>query len=111
MIKIIIMSEDEITKKTIRDIEARRVQKEDLIIYFHSLKDFRRMLVQERVRVLGTVKNPNPQLLSTIARLLKRNFKSITVDAKLLSQLRLLTPEEMRKFSRKAHFAQAKRAG
>lgn len=96
MMKIIIMPYEEIAKQTIRDVEAGKEQKEELIIYFHSLKDFRSYLVRHRARLLNGTKKPKPELLRAISRLLKKNFKSTVVDAGLLEELGLLSYKEIK---------------
>ncbi len=94
MVKIIIMSDEDIFKKTISDIENRRVQTEDYIIYLNSMEDFRRVFTKERIRLLSVVRETRPDSLYQLAQLLGRDFKSVQTDARLLQRFRLLHLDE-----------------
>lgn len=94
MAKIIIKDFETVRKETIYAVEHSIPQKEDYIIYFNSIEDFRKVLTAQRMRLLSSVKNQKPSSLYALSKLLKRDFKSISVDAKLLAEIGLLTLEE-----------------
>ena len=90
MVKIVIKSWSEIVKETIHDVEARIPQKEDKIIYIESLDDARKLFTPERIKFLSTVRKENPDSLYALAKLLKKDFKTISTDARMLSNAGLL---------------------
>lgn len=87
------MNEEALRKKTIRDIQLKRMQKEDLIIYFNSLSDFRKVFTTERMRLLSVVRKSRPNSLYALAKLLNKDFKNVQTDAKLLESFGLLSLE------------------
>ncbi len=89
--KFIIMSDEEIQKQTIHDVEHGIVQKEDYLFYFESIDSFRSIFTNERIRVLSTTKREKPESIYALAKLLGRDFKSVLKDVKLLEGFRLLT--------------------
>lgn len=93
MVKIVIKSWSEIVKETIRDVEARIPQKEDKIIYIESLDDARKLFTPERIKFLSTVKKESPDSLYALAKLLRKDFKTISTDARMLSDAGLLKLE------------------
>jgi len=90
MVKIVIKSWSEIVKETIRDVEARIPQKEDKIIYIESLDDARKLFTPERIKFLSTVREESPDSLYALAKLLKKDFKTISTDARMLSNAGIL---------------------
>ncbi len=93
MVKIMIMNEDVLRKKTITDIKKDREQKVDRIIYFNSLSDFRKVFTIERIRLLSAVKENKPNSLYALAKILNKDFKNVQSDAKLLESFGLLSLE------------------
>lgn len=93
--KIIIgKSWDEIYKETVHDIEHRISQKEDLIIYLDKIEDARFLLTPERLKLLGIVKRQKPSSLYALAKLLKKDIKTIATDTTLLNKAGLLRLEK-----------------
>jgi len=90
MVKIVIKRWRDIYKETIRDVERRIPQKEDKIIYIESLDDARRLFTPERIRFLATVRKESPDSLYALAKLLKKDFKTIATDARMLSNAGIL---------------------
>ena len=93
MVKIMIMNEEALHKKTIRDIHLHKVQKEDKIIYFNSLNDFRKVFTTERIRLLSVVRESRPNSLYALAKILSKDLKNVRYDAKLLESFGLLSLE------------------
>ena len=93
-IKIAIASHEEIRKQTIYDVEHRIPQKEDLIVYFESIEDFRAFLTPERMRLLRTARVEKPESVYELAKLLERDFKSVLADARHLENIGLLSMEK-----------------
>ncbi|OIO21191.1 hypothetical protein COV61_00310 [Candidatus Micrarchaeota archaeon CG11_big_fil_rev_8_21_14_0_20_47_5] len=94
MVKIVIMDDESILKETIDAVEKRKVQKEDWIIYFDSIDDFRKVLTKERMNVLRTARAQKPSSIYELAKMLGRNFKSVMFDARLLEDFGLLSLEK-----------------
>ena len=96
MVKIIIMDEEEVYRQTIRDVEQRRYQKEDHIIYFSSLEEMRKVLTTERVRMLRTIREKKPSSLYALAKVLGTDFKNVQVNARFLEACHLISLQKVR---------------
>ena len=94
MVKIIIMPHDEMMRQMVADIEARRIQKEDKIIYIESIESARKLITPERLRMLGVIKRGKPASLYMLSKLLGKDFKTVFSDAKMLQQFGLLSFQE-----------------
>ncbi|MEK6855137.1 MAG: hypothetical protein AABX73_02860 [Nanoarchaeota archaeon] len=53
---------------------------------FESLSLLRKLLSNEKARVLNVIKTKNPRSIYELARILKRDFKSVREDIKLLEK-------------------------
>lgn len=53
---------------------------------FSSLEDLRKLLNNEKAKILNVIKNQNPGSLYALAKLLKRDFKSVKDDVSLLQK-------------------------
>ncbi len=53
---------------------------------FDSLSALRKLLSNEKARILFTIKNKQPSSLYNLAKILGRDFKSISEDVKLLER-------------------------
>lgn len=53
---------------------------------FSGITDLRKMLSNEKARILHVIKNKEPESIYTLARLLKRDFKSVRDDIRLLER-------------------------
>ncbi len=96
MVKIVIMDEKSVFEKTVRDVEEGNIQKEDKIVYFRSIDDFRKILTNERMRVMRTVKLEKPSSIYELAKILKRDFKSVIFDCRFLEGLGLMSLEKFK---------------
>src|SRR3989338_3337269 len=57
---------------------------------FEGLAALRQLLSNQRARMLHTIKSKHPKSLYELAKFLKRDFKSVAVDIKLLQRFGLL---------------------
>lgn len=53
---------------------------------FEGLSALRKLLSNEKARLLHTLKNKNPKSIYELAKILKRDFKSVSQDIKLLDR-------------------------
>ena len=53
---------------------------------FEGLTSLRRLLSNEKARILHTIKVDNPTSIYNLAKILKRDFKSVSEDVKLLER-------------------------
>ncbi|MBS1259503.1 MAG: hypothetical protein MAG551_02575 [Candidatus Scalindua arabica] len=79
--------------KTGNMIEAGKQVKEEKAIYFESIKGFRKALTPMRLELLHLIKEKHPKSIQSLARLAKRDIKSISVDIKILESLNLIDLE------------------
>ena len=53
---------------------------------FEGISALRRLLSNEKARILHTIKTKNPNSIYKLAKILKRDFKSVNDDIKLLER-------------------------
>ncbi len=53
---------------------------------FSGLSDLRKLLSNEKARILDVIKNDNPSSIYSLSKKLNRNFKSVYEDVKLLER-------------------------
>jgi predicted transcriptional regulator len=58
---------------------------------FDSLSALRKLLSNEKARVLYIIKNKKPNSLYNLAKILSRDFKSVSEDVKLLERFGFIT--------------------
>jgi len=92
-VKIGIKSAKEVLKDFARAAEAiekgEKVKKERGI-YFESIKGFRKALTPKRIELLRLIKEKHPKSLQELARISRRDMKSIVTDVKMLEGLDLI---------------------
>ncbi len=54
---------------------------------FSGLADLRKLLSNEKARILNIIKTRNPGSIYELAKILKRDFKAVDSDVKLLAKL------------------------
>lgn len=111
MVKIIIKSWDEVYKETVRDVERRIPQKEKKIIYIDNLDDLRSLMTSGRLSMLSAVRKGKPDSLYALAKLMKKDIKTVATDAAMLSNAGLMRLETYKVGNRKKvrpHFSGSK---
>jgi len=53
---------------------------------FSGLKDLRQILSNEKAKILYTIRHQKPKSIYNLAKILKRDFKSVQQDVKLLEK-------------------------
>lgn len=71
-------------KGTFSFLKASSSSKEDYD--FEGISVLRNLLSNEKARILHTIKTHNPSSIYSLAKLLKRDFKSVIEDIKLLER-------------------------
>jgi predicted transcriptional regulator len=92
-IKIEIKSDDELRKElkeTWKRIERGKEVKKHEGLYFENLETMRKVLTEERLRILRQVKKNHPSSIYELAKLLGRDIKNTFDDVQFLSQVGLL---------------------
>lgn len=92
-IKISIKSEDELfneVKKVWEKVEKGRPVKKHEGISFENLEAMRKILTEERIRILRTIKKERPQSIYELAKILNRDIKNTFNDVQFLAQLGLI---------------------
>lgn len=59
-------------------------------VYFASIEGFRKALTPKRLELLHLIKTKHPRSLQELARISKRDIKSIVTDVKMLESLDLI---------------------
>lgn len=68
----------------------KRMTGEEEDFDFDSLSTVRKLLGNEKARILYTIKSKSPRSIYNLAKLLKRDFKSVIEDVKLLERFGLI---------------------
>jgi len=64
----------------------KKFMREDTIYDFEALSALRKLLSNEKARLLHIIKKQNPKSIYELAKILKRDFKSVSQDIKLLQR-------------------------
>ena len=59
-------------------------------IYFENLDTMRKVLTEERLRILKTIKKNNPRSIYELAKLIERDIKNTFNDVQFLSEVGLV---------------------
>ena len=98
MVKIIVMGWHDFNKMVISDIgkavKTGSFSKQEDVIYAESLGAARRLMTSERLRMLVEVKKRRPRSLYELAKMMKKDIKTISTDATILSQAGLMKLEK-----------------
>jgi predicted transcriptional regulator len=92
-IKIAVKSEDELFQE-VKDVwenleKGRKVSKHEGL-YFENLKAMRKVLTENRLKILKTVKKEHPSSIYELAKLLKRDVKNTFDDIQFLADVGLI---------------------
>lgn len=92
-IKIAVKSHPELFEE-VKDVwgkieEGKAVKKHEAI-YFENLKAMRRVLTEERLRVLKTIKQNQPSSVYELAKILQRDVKNTFNDVQFLARVGLI---------------------
>ena len=96
-IKVGIKSEKELfdeVKDVWGKLEKGEAVKKHQAVYFQSLKAMRKVLTEERLRIVKTIKKEHPSSIYELAKILGRDVKNTFDDVQFLAQAGLL---ELRK--------------
>jgi len=92
-IKIAIKSDSELfneVKKVWNATEKGEKVPKHKGIYFENLDTMRKVLTEERLKILKTIKKNNPQSIYELAKLIERDIKNTFNDVQFLSQVGLI---------------------
>ena len=92
-IKIAIKSDKEVLNE-VKDIwkkaeRGEKVKKQEGL-YFENLEAMRKVLTEERLRILKTIRTNHPSSIYALARVLKRDVKNTFNDVQFLTQIGLI---------------------
>ena len=76
--------------KTMRDIKTGRSTKKHSGAYFQDLGAARAVLTETRLSLLRLIREKRPDSIARLARLAKRDFKSVHGDVEILKELGLI---------------------
>lgn len=95
--KISIKSKEELfkeAKEVWKKLEKGEKVKKHEGISFESLESMRKVLTEERLRILKTIKKEHPRSIYELAKILKRDIKNTFDDVQFLSQAGLIDLEK-----------------
>jgi len=76
--------------KTGEAIKKGEILKKEKGVFFESIEGFRKALTPKRLELLHLIKEKHPESLQELARLTRRDMKSIVTDIKILEDLELI---------------------
>ncbi|BBO18899.1 conserved hypothetical protein [Candidatus Brocadia pituitae] len=71
-------------------IERGEEVKKEKAIYFESVKGFRKAITPKRIELLHLIKEKHPKSIQELARIARRDIKSIVTDMSILEELGLI---------------------
>ena len=71
-------------------IERGEEVKKEKAIYFESVKGFRKAITPKRIELLQLIREKHPKSIQELARIAKRDIKSIVTDIGILAELGLI---------------------
>ena len=71
-------------------IERGEEVKKEKAIYFESVKGFRKAITPKRIELLHLIKEKHPKSIQELARIARRDIKSIVTDMSILAELGLI---------------------
>lgn len=82
-------------------IKGETVKKEKAV-YFESIKGFRKAITPKRIELLHIIKEKHPKSIQELARLTRRDIKSIVTDIGILEGLDLVDMKRKREGRRES---------
>ena len=73
---------------------GEKVAKKKTGIYFENIDTMRKIITEERIRILHVIKTEHPSSIYELAKLLKRDLKNVSDDVHYLAQVGLLELEK-----------------
>jgi predicted transcriptional regulator len=92
-IKIAMKSDKEVfdeVKETWRKVEKGEKVKKREGLYFENLEVMRKVLTEERLRILKTIRKAHPASIYELAKILKRDVKNTFDDVNFLAHIGLI---------------------
>ncbi|MDN3514136.1 MAG: hypothetical protein NG747_07025 [Candidatus Brocadia sp.] len=71
-------------------IERGEEVKKEKAIYFESVKGFRKAITPKRIELLRLIREKRPKSIQELARIARRDIKSIVTDIGILAELGLI---------------------
>lgn len=78
------------TKEAMKKLERGEKVKPEKGLYFESIEGFRKALTPKRLELLRLIREKQPESIQELARLAKRDIKSIATDIAILEGLGLI---------------------
>jgi predicted transcriptional regulator len=75
---------------TLKALRAGRKIPRRTGVYFVSVEAMRQVLTEPRLTLLRTIRTSHPQSIAALAKLVRRDFKNVRADVKILSDLGLV---------------------
>ncbi len=71
-------------------IERGEKAQREKAVYFESVKGFRKAITPKRIELLHLIREKHPKSIQELARIAKRDIKSIVTDIGILTELGLI---------------------
>lgn len=75
---------------TLKDLQTGKILSKRGGVYFVSVESMRRVLTPSRLTLLHLIRTRHPRSIAALAKLIRRDFKNVHADLKLLADLGLV---------------------
>jgi predicted transcriptional regulator len=75
---------------TLKDLQTGKTLSKRGGVYFVSVEAMRRMLTPSRLTLLHLIRTRHPRSIAALAKLIRRDFKNVHADLKLLADIGLV---------------------
>jgi predicted transcriptional regulator len=76
--------------ETLKALQTGKALSKQRGVYFVSVEAMRRVLTPSRLTLLHLIRTRRPHSIAALAKLIRRNFKNVHADLKLLADLELV---------------------
>lgn len=76
--------------ETLKALQTGKARSKQRGVYFVSVEAMRRVLTPSRLTLLHLIRTRRPHSIAALAKLIRRNFKNVHADLKLLADLGLV---------------------
>ncbi|CAG1770542.1 hypothetical protein BAC3_01142 [uncultured bacterium] len=90
------------TKETMKKLERGEKVKPEKGLYFESIEGFRKALTPKRLELIHLIREKQPESMQELARLSKRDIKSVATDIAILEGLGLIGMERKKEGRRES---------
>ena len=94
MVKIVVMRWGTLKEQVIHDVQNRTRRADGDVIYVEDVETFRKLITPERLRLLSAITHKKPDSIYQLAKMLKKDFKTVSGDVDMFRNVGLVRVEK-----------------